>query len=167
MARIGEDCHLILQHPDVNGGDPYGFLCPKDNSHRELGVQVTREVVSDSTDETNAITGTQLWLNFDLILADDLYDPNGEKHPKSRAADYAMLTLFLAQPAGIALTTPAGTYTNLGALGWSADERHLPNHSIIKCGLNNVGFYFPPVDPELLALSVWDGTLTWETSYWR
>ncbi len=167
MPTIGEDCHLILQHPDVNGGEPYGFLCPKDNSHRELGVQVTREVTSDSTDETNSITGTQLWLNFDLILADNLIDPNGQPHPKSRAADYAILTLFLAQPAGIQLTTPAGIYSNLGSLGWSADERHMPKYSIVKCGLNNVGFYFPPANPELLALSVWDGTLTWQTSYWR
>ena len=34
-------------------------------------------------------------------------------------------------------------------------------------GLNNVGYYFPPADPEKLALSLWDGTLTWATSYWR
>jgi hypothetical protein len=167
MPTLGKDCHVILQHDDVNGGDPYGFLCPKDSSHRELGVQVTREVTSDSVDETNATTGTQLWLNFDLILADNLIDPNGQPHPKSRAADYAILLLFMAMPAGIQLTTPIGAYANLGALGWSADERHMPKYSIIKMGLNNVGYYFPPANPELLALSLWDGTLTWETSFWR
>ena len=167
MFTIGGNCHLILQHPDVNSGAPYGFVCPKDNSIRELGVQVTREVTSDSTDESNSTTGTQLWLNFDFLLADDLIDPDGKVHAHTRAQDYAMLLQFLAMPAGIALTTPAGLYSNLGALGWSADERHMPHHSIVKCGLNNVGFYFPPADPVLMALSLWDGTLTWGTSYWR
>jgi len=71
------------------------------------------------------------------------------------------------QSSGITLVTPVGAFTNLGALGYSADERHRPHHSIIKCELNNVGYYFPPVDPDLLALSLWDGTLTWSTSYWR
>lgn len=164
---IGENCHVILSHPEVNAGEEYGFISPRDDSPRECGVQVIREVTSDSTSESNATTGTQLWLHFDVILADNLVDPNGAIHTKSRMQDYAMLLDFLAQPQGLALTTPAGTYSNLGALGWSADERHLPSHSIIKVGLNNVGYYFPPADPDLLALSVWDGTLTWETSYWR
>jgi hypothetical protein len=167
VPSLGKDCHLILQHADVNAGEPYGFICPKDNSPRELGVQVTREVSSDSVDETNSITGTQLWLSFDLLLADDLINPDGSSHAATRGEDYAVHTAFLAQPRGISLTTPAGTYTNLGALGWSADERHLPDHSIIRMGLNNVGYYFPPADPESLALSLWDGTLTWATSYWR
>jgi hypothetical protein len=25
MPTIGQDCDLILVHPDVNSGDPYGF----------------------------------------------------------------------------------------------------------------------------------------------
>ena len=75
MPVIGKDCHLILQHEAVNGGQPYGFVCPKDHSPREGGVQVVREVTSDSTDETNATTGTQLWFNFDVLLADDLVNP--------------------------------------------------------------------------------------------
>lgn len=167
MPAIGKDCHLILQHEEVNGGQPYGFVCPKDHSPREGGVQVVRQVTSDSTDETNFTTGTQLWLNFDVLLADDLVNPDGSRHTASRSADYTILLDFLSQPQGIALTTPAGIYTNLGALGWSADERHLPAYTIVKVGLNNVGYYFPPANPEQLALSVWDGTLTWETSYWR
>ena len=164
---IGENCHLILYHADVNGGAAYGFLVNKDNSPRECGVQVTREVVSDSTDSTNSTTGTQLWLNFDIILADNLINPDGSIHAYTRAQDYAMLLQFLAQPAGLQLDTPVGSFLNLGALGWSADERHQPAFSVVKCGLNNVGYYFPPVDPALLAFSLWDGTLTWESSYWR
>ena len=64
-------------------------------------------------------------------------------------------------------TSPAGALTNLGALGFTADERHLPDHTVVKCQFNNAGSYFPPVDPEQLAQSIWDGPLTWETSFWR
>ncbi len=164
---IGENCHLILSHPDVNGGADYGFLVNKDNSPRDSGMQVTREVVSESIDETNSTTGTQLWFNFDILLADHLINPDGSNHAYTRLQDYAMLLQFLAQPAGLTLTTPVGAFLDLGALGWSADERHQPAFSVVKCGLNNVGYYFPPADPAILALSLWDGTLTWETSYWR
>lgn len=164
---IGENCHLILAHAAVNGGADYGFLINKDGSPRDSGVQITREVVSESTDATNSTTATQLWFNFDILLADNLVNPDGSVHDKTRAEDYTMLLEFLAQPAGLVLTTPVGAFSDLGALGWSADERHQPLFSIVKCGLNNVGYYFPPADPALLALSLWDGTLTWGTSYWR
>ena len=26
MPTIGQDCDLIMVHPDVNSGDPYGFV---------------------------------------------------------------------------------------------------------------------------------------------
>jgi hypothetical protein len=164
---IGLDCHLILSHADIDAGAEYGFICPKDDSHRECGVQFVREVVSESTVETDTTKGTKLYCHFDLILADDLIAPNGAPHIRTRAQDYAKLLEFLSKPSGIALTSPAGTLVNLGSLGWSADERHMPHHSIIKVQLNNVGFYFPPADPDVLAASVWDGVYTWETSYWH
>lgn len=164
---LGEDCHVILSHPDIDGGAGYGFICPKDESIREEGVQVIRQVESQDTVYSDAHLGTHLWITFDVICSDDLRAPNGVKHSKTRAQDYAKLMEFLLQTSGLVLVTPVGAYVNLGALGFAADERHRPHHSIIKCELNNVGFYFPPVDPDLLALSVWDGGLTWETSYWR
>lgn len=164
---IGADCHVILSHPDIDFGAEYGFISPKDDSHREGGAQFVREVTSESTDYTNSTSGTRLWCHFDIILADDLIAPNGAPHTKTRAQDYAKLLQFLAKPSGISLTTPAGTLVNLGALGWSADERHLPRYSIVKVQLNNVGFYFPPADPEAIKASVWDGSLLWDSSFWR
>ena len=76
---------------------------------------------------------------------------------------------------------PLGAVVSLGALGWTADERHTPSHSIVKCQLNNVGHYFPPVDPQVLKQSVWGypeldpqpvgypavPSLTWDGGYWR
>jgi hypothetical protein len=164
---IGEDCHLILRHDDIDAGAGYGFLCPKDGSVKEEGVQITRRVQSEDTSYADAHAGTMLWISFDVICADDLCDPNGQKHGKTRAEDYAKLCEFLLKTEGLTLETPVGAFTALGALGYSVDERHRPFFSIVKCELNNVGYYFPPVDPGLLALSLWDGTLTWETSYWR
>ena len=164
---LGENCHVILSHPDIDAGAGYGFLCPQDGTIKEEGVQITRRVDSLDTVYTDPHADTMLWIAFDVLCADELRDPNGQKHPKTRIQDYTKLCEFLLKTEGIDLTTPVGVFTNLGALGYSADERHRPHHSIVKCELNNVGYYFPPVDPALLALSVWDGTLTWDTSYWR
>ena len=164
---LGENCHLILAHAEIDSGAPYGFISPKDHTVREEGAQFIRQVESDSTTYTDISSGTRLWINFDVICADDLIEPTGAQHAKSRLQDYAKLLEYLSKPSGIQLTTPVGSFPNLGALGFSADERHYPRHSIIRCQLNNVGFYFPPVDPAFLDLSIWDGPLTWETSYWR
>jgi hypothetical protein len=164
---LGVDCHIILNHADVDAGANYGFLCPQDNTVKEEGVQITRRVQSEDTTFADIHAGTMLWIAFDIICADDQRDPDGKKHTKTRQQDYDKICEFLLQSSGITLVTPVGAFTNLGALGYSADERHRPHHSIIKCELNNVGYYFPPVDPDLLALSLWDGTLTWGTSYWR
>ncbi len=166
IYTLGENCHVILSHADIDAGAPYGFVSPKDGTVREGGAQFIREVDSETTTYADISAGTRLWINFDVICADDLREPNGAQHAASRLTDYAKLVEFLGKGEGIQLTTPVGTFANLGALGWSADERHLPKYSIIRCQLNNVGFYFPPADPARLALSQWDGSLTWETSYW-
>ena len=164
---IGEDCHLILSHPDIDAGAGYGFLCPQDGTVKEEGVQISRRVDSQDTVFSDPHASTLLWISFDIICSDELRDPNGQKHPKTRAEDYTKLCQYLLKTSDLTLQTPIGAFIDLGALGYSADERHRPHHSVVKCELNNVGYYFPPVDPALLELSIWDGTLTWDTSYWR
>ena len=122
-------------------------------------MQITHEVDSSGT--------TRLWLYFDVLLSDLSINPDGSIHAASRAADYALLLQYLGRRDGLILDTPVGSFLNLGAVGWTADERHLPHSSIIKCQVNNIGVYWPPVDAALLELSIWDGTLTWAISYWR
>ncbi len=156
---IGQDCHIILSHSEIDGGAGYGFLLAEDQGIKSGGVQMTREVDSGGT--------TRLWLHFDVLLADRAVSPNGSRRAQSRAQDYAILCEFLSKQNGIGVTSPAGTILSLGAVGWTADERHQPGFALIKCQLNNVGVYWPPVDPALLNLSVWDGILTWATAYWR
>lgn len=165
MPTIGTDCHITLAHPDVNGGLPYGFILSTETRSRPEGIQITREVFSDVVAFYD--TGMRVWIHFDLMLSDLLIDPNGQRHTADRATMYAMLLQFLDQKEAINLESAVGTFVNLGALGYTAREKHFATHSIIYCQLNNVGSYFPPIDPALLDMSIWDGTLTWETSYWR
>ena len=164
---IGKNCHVILSHPEVDSGAPYGFVSPGDDSIRSEGAQFKRQVVSNSSGESVTNSGTFLWAYFDVLLADDLLNPDGAPRGISRSTDYTKLMKYFSKPSGIALTTMMGSYVNMGALGWTADERHFPKHSVIKCQLNNVGYYFPPVDSEVLNQCIWDGVLTWDTSYWR
>ena len=156
---LGEDCHITLTHADINGGEPYGFIVNEENGTRPGGVQITHEVDTYGT--------TRLWLYFDVVLSDNSINPDGSAHTPTRNEDYVMLLQYLGKLDGLILTTPVGSFLNLGAIGWTADERHLPLSSIMKCQINNIGVYWPPVDPDTLKLSIWDGTLTWATSYWR
>ena len=159
MPTIGSDCHITLAHAAIDSGTPYGFLVLEDGGIRAGGIQIVREVSTDG--------GMRVWVYADILLADHAVNPDGSVHAATRAEDYAKLLLFLDRREGLEMTSPAGALTNLGALGFTADERHLPDHAVVKCQFNNAGSYFPPVDPEQLAQSIWDGPLTWETSFWR
>lgn len=158
-AILGKNCHITLTHPEVNGGEPYGFLVNEDHGTHPGGVRITHEVDSGGT--------TRLWLYFDVVLANAAINPDGSPHLASRDEDYQMLLRYLSQLEGLTLSTPVGAFLNLGAIGWTADERHLPNSSLIKCQINNIGVYWPPVDEDTLKQCVWDGILTWGSSYWR
>jgi hypothetical protein len=154
----GVNCHVTLSHPDIDAGVPYGFLVVVDDQTKGEGIQFTRNVISP--------TLTEVWISFDVICADRMINPDGSFHTDTRAQMYAKLSQFLAKTSGLILTTFLTSYIDLGSIGFTADERHKPTHSIIKCSFNNTGFYWP-VDAEATLLSVWDGTLTWNTSYWR
>ncbi len=159
MPTIGMDCHITLTHPSVNGGLSYGFLVDEEEKGtRPGGVQITREVMTD---------GTTVYVLFDIILADHAINPDGSPHAADRSHDYTMLLQYLAQISSIQLLTPVGLLANLFAVGFTADERHLPKSSLVKCQLNNSGIYWPPVPQAKFTASIWDGILTWGTSYWR
>jgi hypothetical protein len=156
---LGKDCHILLSHPEIEGGADYGFLLAEDQGIKSGGVQMTREVDSEGK--------TRLWLHFDVLIADRAVNPDGAFRVQTRVQDYTMLCRYLSKRERIAITSPAGTLLSLGAVGWTADERHLPGFALVKCQFNNTGVYWPPVDPTLLQLSVWDGNLTWASAYWR
>ena len=89
MATIGTDCDIILVHPSVNDGDPYGFVLAPDQSNRGSSVSVQREL--DDEDEI------QIYIFFTILLADELRNPDGSMHADTRENMYSMLLLYLAQ----------------------------------------------------------------------
>jgi hypothetical protein len=156
---LGANCHVRLTHTEVNNGETYGFLCQQETGVFPGGVKITHEVDSAG--------GTRLWIYFDVLLSDHSINPDGSAREGSRAGEYALLMQYMAKQNGLVLDTPVGSFINLGAIGWTADERHTPSSSIVKCQINNAGVYWPAVDTTLLELSLWDGTLTWGSAFWR
>jgi hypothetical protein len=156
---IGQNCQITLVHPDVNNGSPYGFLITGSDKDYGPAITVQHEVDSDAT-----IT---IRVYFTVLLADDLANPDSSLHQDSRSAMYAMLLNYLSQTDGITLTTSNTVFANIGAVGHSATETHYEAVSVVTCQLNNSGPYYPSPDPTAFNLSIWDGTLTWDTSYWR
>jgi hypothetical protein len=150
---------VLLNHPEVNGGADAGFVLDKESRLRAEGILITRQFVTE--------VGISLYIYMDVLLADDLINPDGSQHSENRSTMYAWLVEYMNQTSGINITTALGTYLDFGAVGHIAHEYHRPGSSVVKCCWCNTGSYFPPVDPALLTLSIWDGTLTWETSYWR
>ncbi len=159
MPTIGSDCHITLTHADINNGNAYGFLLTTDRPDLGPHVSVQRSVTSDGV--------VTIRCYFTVLLADNAINPDGSQHVSSRAAMYTMLIQYLASLEGVMLNTVNGLYANLGTLGHSATEMHFSSQSVISCMFNNADTYWPPVPPITFNNSVWDGTLTWETSYWR
>lgn len=165
MTTIGTDCDLVLIHPDVNDGDPYGFVIAPDASNRGSSISIQREL--NDEDEV------QIYIFFTILLADELKNPDGSMHAVDRETMYNMLLNYLAQTEGLSIGTFMGTWLGVGPMGHSATELHLVDGSYISCKLTNISAYHPPVDSDIFFGSVWqadipeDSALTWDSSLWR
>lgn len=159
MYVIGQNCHITLTHPQVNGGEPYGFILHSEDRERGAAVSVQRTTTADG--------GITIKVFFSVLLADQLINPDGSEHGDTKAQMYAKILEYLAQTSGLELATSAGVFSNIGASGHSATEVHFAPLSVITCQFNNAAPYYPPADPEVYLASQWDGTLTWEISFWR
>ena len=162
---IGKDCDLILLHPDVYDGNPYGFILTPDASNRSSSVSIQREVGLE--DETN------IYIFFTVVLADDLKNPDGSDHTDGRTTMYSKLQEYLDKLDGLSVITVMGTWMGIGPLGHSATELHMVEGSYVSIKLGNISAYHAPVDPNLVYDSIWQDTppledaRTWETSIWR
>ena len=162
---IGENCDLILIHPDVNDGYPYGFVISPDPSKSGSSVSIQR-----SLDDDNEV---QIYLFATILLADDLQNPDGSEHTDSRNTMYTMLLSFLEQLEGISIGTVMGTYLGLGQIGHSTTELHMVQATYISLKFANITTYHPPINSDLFFGSLWQATppaddaFTWETSVWR
>jgi hypothetical protein len=165
MATIGTDCDLVLIHPDVNDGDPYGFVIAPDASNRGSSISIQREL--NDEDEV------QIYIFFTILLSDELKNPDGSMHTVNREAMYNMLLDYLAQTEGLSIGTFMGTWLGVGPMGHSATELHLVDGSYISCKLTNISAYHPPVDSDIFFGSEWQAdtpdpaALTWDSSIWR
>ena len=163
---IGTDCDVILVHPSVNGGDPYGFIISPDPTVRGSAVSIQKEY-DVSTDTT------LIYIFFQIMLADDLKNPDGSEHIETRAQMYDILLDFLAQTDQITIDTMIGTFTGIGTVGHTSTELHMVKGSMISCKFANVTKYHPPIPPSLFFGSIWqdsppaEGAFTWDTSVWR
>ncbi len=165
MATIGIDCDISLVHPDVNDGDPYGFVLSPDPSNKGSSVSIQREVDEEGE--------TQIYIFFTIVLADELKNPDGSMHSADRDSMYAMLLQYLALSEGVSIGTIMGTWLGIGPMGHSATELHLVDGSYISCKMTNISSYRPPINSELFFGSEWqadvpaDDAFTWDSSVWR
>ena len=158
---IGSTCHLVLQHPLVHSGDPMGFLLQPDPRNPDAGPVVQMQRETDSTGQSTSK------VFFTAILADNLVNPDGTLHEETRLEMYAALVEYLQQPDCLLLGFGGGWITNLEAIGHVSTEMHYGDYILISCQFTNKAAYFPAADPVRFYASIWDGTLTWATSYWR
>ena len=151
MPTLGVDCHLILQHPSVNGGVAYGFIAA-DNDDLGPAISLQREAFDPANDGTYT-DNRRKWF-FTAVCADEVHNPDGSDHTPTRAADYAMLISFLGQRSAITLTTPEGVFGSLKATTHYATEIQYGGVSYITCQLNDAGNQMAPADPTRYAQSV-------------
>ena len=167
MPVIGKDCHLILQHDAVNmAGNPMALSALRTAAlaravcrwyaklHRIQRMRPMPPPVRNS----GSILTSSLRILSSIPMGHCMLLPDQRIMP-------SCWTISHNRKASPSLPPPGFTPT---LARWAGQRMNATcPHSIVKVGLNNVGYYFPPANPEQLALSVWDGTLTWETSFWR
>lgn len=165
MHIIGEDCDLVLVHPDVNNGDPYGFVISPDPSKSGSSISIQRSLDDDDA--------THIYLFATIILADALQNPDGSQHTDDRNTMYSMLLSYLEHLTGLSIGTVMGTYLGLGQIGHSTTELHMVQASYISLKFANVSTYHAPIDSDLFFGSLWQAdppavdAFTWDTSVWR
>ncbi len=122
-------------------------------------VQLQRETDSEGQSTSKVY--------FTVILADSLVNPDGTLHDLTRLEMYDLIVEFLQQPSDLLLAYGGGWLTNLQAIGHVSTELHYGDYSLVSCQFTNKASYFPAADPVRFYASIWDGTLTWSSSYWR
>jgi hypothetical protein len=164
MATIGVDCDVKLTHPDVNGGDAVGFVLKRARQTVSGLVTLRRQAYRDP--EGYYVDRLVFWMT--VHAADQLLNPDGSRHQRTRTQIYDSLLEFLAARSGITLECATGIWTDLHATLTVTTEYlgRLTDEVVLR--LNSGNYYdLIPIDRERFLASEWDGVLTWDTSYWR
>jgi len=160
MFTLGKNCDVRFTHPDVNSGEPYGFLFAYDPSVRGNSLSVQRVV------DKGVIT---IRVYFTLLLADDLKNHDGSVHAETRAEMYAQLLEYLEQIDSLAIDTVVGVFAGMVSTGHSATELHQPDVTHIALQFYNLADYHPPIESALYFASLWDAdAIAWGNGMlWR
>jgi hypothetical protein len=167
MATINQDCHIALIHPQVNGGQPFGFLL--DDSREEgPAVSIQRETRKDETDR---LIDSQKYF-FTVLIGDGLRNPDGSIHTKNAQDMYTALLDYLSRHASLAIETARGIFTGLYCAGHYATETLFPHITLVSVQLCSEAVSFYPADLEQYIQSEWrdaayTGPMDWSNSYWR
>lgn len=167
MATINQDCNIALIHPDVNDGQPFGFLLD-DSKEEGPAVSIQRETRKD--DDGNPIDSARYF--FTVLIGDNLRNPDGAIHTDNAAFMYTVLLEFLSKHNSLAIETGRGTFTGLFPAGHFATETHFHNVTLISVQLSSEASSFYPADLERYIQSLWcdelySGQMSWSNSYWR
>ena len=162
---IGTNCDIVLVHPLVNDGNPYGFVLSPDPQKSGSAFSVQRSIDAEGA--------THIFLFATILLADDLKNPDGSEHADDKQTMYAMLLDFLDQSDEFSVDTFDGTFLGLGQLGHTSTELHLVDATYISIKFANLTAYHPPINSALFFGSIWQDSpptltaFTWESSVWR
>lgn len=160
---LGQDCDITLAHPAINAGRPVGFLVRRARD----GTLVTLRRQAYLNSDGGAYTD-RLRFEMTVLAADHLHNPDGSEHARTRAQIYADLLAFIAARSGITLVTHTGVWTGLYAtLTLSSERLGQFSEAVALCLNNGAATQTLAIDPARFNNSLWDGVLTWASSYWR
>ncbi len=169
MPTIGVDCDLMLAHPEVDGGQAYGFLVePKSKTYGPV-VQVHWEKYTQADGSISDVR--HLWVT--VMIADEMMNPDGTLHQATAAEDYAALVALLTKPDQLTLITRLGAIAGLVSTGHVMEQQIYPEVVLVVCQLSTKSNVFQPVNYEMYLRSLWvdedsySDTMNWGNSYWR
>lgn len=160
MPEINVDCHIMLEHENVNSGNPYGFLLVSNNEGVAFSIQ------REAYNEGGGVYTDEVYFYMTMALADDLMNPDGTQHVETRDEMMEKIIEFLSERTNISLHTILGTYVGLHAVGHVSTEDHYMEGSVIDIKLGSDDEIYAMIDTEDYLNSYWDGLLNWGSAYW-
>jgi hypothetical protein len=159
---------VALFHPEVDAGEPVGFLC---EAKVKYGPPVTVHWEA-YTDPLGGIAEVRhLWCT--ILISDDLVNPDGSRHAENSTYMYGKLVEIAMKHRDIGLITKLSAMTGLRSSGHVMIQNIYPDIQTVVLSLTTRLTNFAPVDPGRYMESKWVdsgsyvGTMHWGNSYWR
>jgi hypothetical protein len=167
-AIVGVNCDVALFHPEIDNGEPVGFLC---EAKVKYGPPVT--VHWEAYDQADGTISDVRHMWCTILIGDDLVNPNGSKHAETGAYMYGKLVEIAMKHRNIGVVTQLGTMTGLRSSGHVMIQNIYPDIQTVLVNLTTRLTNFAPVDTGRYLDSKWVdsasyvGVMHWGNSYWR